>query len=297
MFKLLTLIAGLLVTQAQSQTNITYRVEYAEQSGVCGGTNLGPLYFIVPPFSTVLNIMEAGVEFEGLDYQFITTFTTVDGIPQYVVDQIGQSRRTESCHWSYLLQSGGEESRPRVDIASYVPGNDFEVILLYEPYSPVITTTYIIEHPDSVCTSATPPAQIEVAIPINTTALGLMEEAVRMNGSDYAFSVIYGDFQGFRYSIVQVGGVPGNGNCFWAVYVTTPSGAESESLLREPISEYVFPGNGYILTLRLREEQEPTTVPTTPSPTTSSSNGSKPMWSFVAMVLSMVMALFKMEQP
>ena len=178
--------------QAQNQKNVIYKVEYSEQNGTCGGVNFDPLSLTVPVFSTVLDIMEIAARM-GQNYQFVITFTEVNGNAAYTVDAINDTRSEPPCYWSYVVQSGEKERAPRVGIAEYVPGNDFRVILRYgQLHANGIATSYTIEHPDPVCTSATPPSRLSaINTPLGSTAMDVMEEAVRENGHSYRFSTEY----------------------------------------------------------------------------------------------------------
>ena len=71
--------------QAQNQKNVVYQVEYSEQNGTCGGVNFDPLSLTVPVFSTVLDIMEIAARM-GQSYQFVITFTQVNGNAAYTVE-------------------------------------------------------------------------------------------------------------------------------------------------------------------------------------------------------------------
>lgn len=265
--------------QAQNQKNINFLVEYSQANGTCGGVNLDPLTLTVSDFSTVLGIMEAAAR-RGTIYEFSTTFTEADGNTGYSVDSIGNTRNAPPCYWLYYVQSGGVELTPTVGIAEYVPGNNFRVILRYREVlssTQKITTSYEIQHLDSVCTSATPPSQLSITTPTESTALDVMEEAVRENGRLYRFSTEYVSFlagstgQSYGHVIRQVGGVAENGSCYWAAFVTTPSG--NESGLSVPVSAYTLPGDGYTLTLRFVElQQQLTTASTTRSGTKVWSN-------------------------
>ena len=142
--------------QAQNQKNVVYQVEYSEQNGTCGGVNFDPLSLTVPVFSTVLDIMEIAARM-GQNYQFVITFTEVNGNAAYTVDAINNTRSEPPCYWSYVVQSGEEERAPRVGIAEYVPGNDFRVILRYgqlrivpmgsPPHTQVSTQTQFVQVP------------------------------------------------------------------------------------------------------------------------------------------------------
>lgn len=254
--------------QVQSQKDITYLVEYSQPNGTCGGVDLDPLLLTVSDFSTVLHIMETAAATNGARFEFSTTFTEADGNTGYIVDSIGNTTNSPPCYWLYYVRSGDAEEIPSVGIAEYVPGNNFRVILRYGEVigSRQITTRYVVQHRDSVCTSATPPNELRISTPADSTALDVMEEAVRENGRSYRFSTRYALFsagamdRSYGHVIKQVGDVAENGSCYWAAFVTTPSG--EESTLSVPVSAYTLPGGGYILTLRFLELQQPISTST-----------------------------------
>lgn len=214
-------------------------------------------------------------------YQFATTFTEVDGNTRYIVDAINNIRNEPPCNWSYFVRSGEEERMPRVGIEEYVPGNDFQVILRYgEDLTNGISTTYIIEHPDPVCTSDTSPSQLTVInTPSGSTAMDVMEEAVRENGLSYQFSTEYilsrtmGSEPRYGHVVRQIGDVAENNSCYWATLVTSPSGEESP--VSVPVSEFVLPGDGYTLTLRFSELQAATTTGSTTTGSITTKSGTK----------------------
>ena len=85
--------------QAQNQKNVVYQVEYSEQNGTCGGVNLDPLSLTVPVFSTVLDVMEIAARM-GQSYQFVITFTEVNGNAAYTVDAINNTSHLAIGHTS-----------------------------------------------------------------------------------------------------------------------------------------------------------------------------------------------------
>ena len=148
-----------------------------------------------------------------------------------------------------------------------MPGNDFRVILRYgQLRANGIATSYTIEHPDPVCTSATPPSRLSaINTPLGSTAMDVMEEAVRENGRSYRFSTEYVLFiigvdgvseQSYGHVVRQIGDVAENNSCYWAMFVTPPNGAESK--INTPVSAFTLPGDDYTLTLRYLELQAPT---------------------------------------
>lgn len=239
--------------QAQEQKDVNYRVEY---NSTCSGgpsVNPDPLPLTVSAFDTALHIMEQAATMDG-SYQFSATFSEADGTVGYFVESIGGTSSDAPCYWNFYVQSGGVEVAPSVGVDAYVPGNNFDVIMRYEPAvsSPSITTTYVIEHPDRACTSATPPNTIRITTPTGSTALHIMEEAVRENGPMYRFATRYSAVgSGYGYTVWQVGNVSNSGNCDWAVFVTAPNGVESP--LSEPVSVYTLPATEYTLTLKFSE--------------------------------------------
>ena len=102
-----------------------------------------------------------------------------------------------------------------------MPGDDFWVILRYRKLrANGIATSYTIEHPDPVCTSATPPSRLSaISTPLGSTAMDVMEEAVRENGRSYRFSTEYVLFmigvdgvseQSYGHVVRQIGDVAEN---------------------------------------------------------------------------------------
>lgn len=200
-----------------------YRIEYSEpQNGTCGGTNPAPLSITASDFSTALDIMEMAAN-EGMEYEFSASFFGVLG---YLIDGVNGVQTEAPCSWTFYIRAGSIEIVPDIAVSDYVPGNNFEVILRYEQVmdTPFITTTYVIEYPDPLCSSATPPAQINIARPNGSFALDVMEEAVSKNGPEYRFSVDYTAVEGggFGYVIEQVNGVARNGSCSWTPFLTSP---------------------------------------------------------------------------
>lgn len=258
----------LLQTDAQ---NIVYRVEY-DQSCSSRITDSLPLAD-VPVYSTALDIMKIAASMDSSLYQFSVTFTEGDGSVGYYVDRIGNTRNEAPCYWNFYIDtdSGGMVA-PDIGVDAYIPGNNFRVILRYEGQQArsSFNTTYVIDL-DSACTMTTTYG-VTVTTSNGSTALDVMEQAVRANGRMYVFSADYialtSTLSGtvYGYSIKQVNGIAQEGTCSWAVFVTTPSGVESALSL--PLSEYIIPQNGYTLTLRFSEAQ---VVPTT----TGSQGGSQ----------------------
>lgn len=250
--------------QAQNEKTITYRVEYSSENGTCGGVDLEPLTLTTSDFSTILQVMELAAT-QANSYLFSTTFSAQDKDAGYVVDSINNTRTVEPCYWSVYVQSGDTEIMPDVGISSYVPGDGFHVILRHEDQVDIssVTTIYVIDYPDAKCTTAMPPDSISIATPTGSTALDVMVKAATLSGSDYAFSTDYmqvaSSAEVYGYVVTQVGGVDNNGSCIWVPFLT-PLGRDE--VMGVAVSDLVVPGDGYTLTLRYYEPEEPTTAPT-----------------------------------
>ncbi len=235
----------------EAQKSVNYRVEYND-NGSCGGLTSVPLSVSVsaPYFGTALDVMELAAN-QGEEFQFEATYTQV-GV---VIDSVNDTEATSECFWTFYVRSpSGMELRPNESVSEYIPGNNIEVILRYETFSPavIISTTYTIEYPDSVCTSSTPPDTVTVATPLGSNALDVMERAVIEYGSAYGFSVNYLGAAG--HVIKTLSGETTNVNCSWTAYVTTPSGVRTQ--LADSVSLYMLPDSGYTLTLRYSEPEE-----------------------------------------
>ena len=194
------------------QKTVFYRVEYSQPNGTCGGTDLVPLNLTVSDFTTARGVMERGVQEGGAYYQFSASFSDQDGVVDYVIDAINGTQGEPPCRWVFYVESsGGDEIAPTSGLSSYVPGNNFHVILRYETEvaTPTIVTTYNIAYLDPLCAPVglTAPESIRVTTSSGgSTALDVMEEAVARGGRQYQFSVNYVSVDGgsFGYVIDQV---------------------------------------------------------------------------------------------
>jgi hypothetical protein len=248
----------------EAEKSVTYHVQYGESP--CDGIHLDTLTLPVPDFSTVLDIMEAGARRADRRYLFEITFTERDGRARYMVDAINNTHNTQSCYWQYhieTLESSGMEQTPRVGISDYVPEKNSRVILRYGMLDPGINVTYAIEYPDMSCNGAmAPPDTLSINIPTRSTALDVMEEAVRKNGTMYSFSTEYvvTNEQNYRHRIKQVGSVVKNDTCVWEPYITPPGEMETE--LTTSLSNTTIQ-SGFILTLKFLKGPTTTIITTT----------------------------------
>ena len=88
--------------------------------------------------------------------------------------------------------------------------------------------TYAIEYNDRECSSAQAPPPVIVEVPLGSTALDVMEQAVRQKGNDYKFTATYSDFAtgqgGFFIDILN--GTQNNKEkkCNWILYIRYTDG-------------------------------------------------------------------------
>ena len=241
--------------QAHAEISVNYLVEYNEDNGECGGTNLAPVVITIPHFGTALNVMESAVSF-GIEYQFEITFSK-EG---YMVDVLNGTRAKEPCYWVfYVLSPNVQELGSNFRVSSYHVADNYSVILRYEKIPPnTYTTFYTIEHPDPICTNYTSPSSISISMPIGSSALNVMELAVRDYGSSYGISVTYADTDS-GYNILQINNLKVSSKCLWFAFVT-PSGG-TEAMLTSSVSLYIIPADGHTLTLRYKESVLHTSVP------------------------------------
>ena len=211
--------------------------------------------------------MESAIS-SGIEYQYVASFSIEGGISGYIVDFLNGTYATVPCAWVfYILSPSEQEFRPSVDISSYYVADNYSVIFRYERSLPnSYTTIYSIEYPDFICTNSTPPGIISVTVPIGSSALNVMEQAVRGYGISYRFSASYDDITG--YEILQLNGFQKTDECMWVAFVTTSD--EMETKLTTSVSQYTILGDNNRLTLRYMEPVLPTTVPT--AATTKSSS-------------------------
>ena len=241
--------------QAHAEISVNYLVEYNEDNGECGGTNLAPVVITIPHFGTALNVMESAVSF-GIEYQFEITFSK-EG---YMVDVLNGTRAKEPCYWVfYVLSPNVQELGSNFRVSSYHVADNYSVILRYEKIPPnTYTTFYTIEHPDPICTNYTSPSSVSISMPIGSSALNVMELAVRDYGSSYGISVTYADTDS-GYNILQINNLKVSSKCLWFAFVT-PSGG-TEAMLTSSVSLYIIPADGHTLTLRYKESVLRTSVP------------------------------------
>ena len=226
----------------------------------CGGIDASPLNITVLYFGTAFDVIrEAAIQ--GTEYLFTASYSE-EREPGYTIDIInGRGRSTEpSCRWVFYVQSpDGIRIKPTQKISTYIPGQNFQIIMSYEEFSvtSVITTDYTIEYPDPTCVQRTPPDSVRVTTPIGSTAINVMEQAVAQYGQSYRFSAIYGGSMN-NYRINQLNDVATNGSCSWFAFVMTPNGGG-----RTPISVFLHAlqeNEMSSLILRFQEPEVPATT-------------------------------------
>lgn len=197
----------------------------------------------------------------GVEYQFEIRFSGEGGVG-YVVDVLNGTRAIGPCYWVfYVLSPVGLEYRSNnIDISTYHVPDNYSIVLRYEKIAPnTYTTLYTVEHPDPFCTNYTSPGSIAVTTPRGSSALNVMEQAVRDYGSSFSFSTSYvGTDVG--YTILQINDIKTTSECSWVVFVTPSGGVETR--LTTSLSLYIIPTEDHRLTLRFMEPVLPTTLPT-----------------------------------
>ena len=235
--------------QVDAEKTVTYRVEYNDDSIECSGTNLQPLTIGSSYTSTAMDIMELARD-QGEEYQFSATYFGAS-IGGYFIDSVNGRPGENGCYWFFYIQApGGSAFKPQIGVTTYVPGDDFVVILRYETFRQpaMFSSNMAIEYPEPTCSTATPPPDAAVSIVQGGTALDVMEQAGNM-GSDYRFSATYfGSDLGFF--IDTLNGVSSNvdENCFWLYFIMTPNGIIEIADLG--VSSYVIPADGYTIIWR-----------------------------------------------
>ena len=230
-----------------AQKTVTYRVEYNDDNDACEGTNPAALTIDSSSTSTAMDIMELARD-EGREYNFSATYF---GFLGYFIDSVNGRPGGNDCFWFFYIQApGGSAFKPQIGVTTYVPGNNFVVILRYETFRQpaMFSSNMIIEYPEAACSTATPPPDAAVSIVQGGTALDVMEQAGN-TGREYRFSATYfGSNLGF--SIDTLNGVSNNqtNTCNWLFFIMTPDGAVEQASV--DVSNYIVPADDYAVIWR-----------------------------------------------
>lgn len=91
---------------------------------------------------------------------------------------------------------------------------------------------------------------VSVSIPVDGSALQVMEGAANRYGTKYYFTAkYYGKYQGFE--IMVIGGVPGDKTHYWEFLIKSPNGSIERPEVG--VSAYKFLKPGYGMIMRLKE--------------------------------------------
>ena len=236
-----------------AQKTVTYRVEYNDDNDACEGTNLQPLTINSSFTSTAMDIMELARD-EGREYNFSATYF---GFLGYFIDSVNGRPGENDCFWFFYIQApGGSAFKPQIGVTTYVPGDNFVVILRYETFRQpaMFSSNMTIEYPEAACSTATPPPDAAVSIVQGGTALDVMEQAGNM-GSDYRFSATYFG-SGLGFFIDTLNGVSNNQTnaCNWLFFIMTPDGAVEQASVG--VSNYIVPADDSTVVWRYMNASE-----------------------------------------
>ena len=219
--------------------------------------------------------MELAYDEGGEDYSFSATYY---GVPTggYMIDSIAGVPNKKSCSWFLYIQAPDQVSAAKtsIGVSTYIPGNNFLIMLRYEPSFPssyTINSAETIEFSDASCFSSTPPTPPPTMsvnyIPEGSTALDVMQNAednckfvcncYDTNKYDYSFRAVYqGKEKGFAVDTISK--VSDSDDCKWTLFIKNPSGEEVPVSVNPSI--FVMPGTGYGLIWRYMQRVESSTT-------------------------------------
>ncbi len=239
-----------------AQKTVAYRIEYSIDSEACAGDNPAPLMINSSYTSTAMDIMELARD-SGRDYQFSATYFGVS-TGGYFIDSVNGRPGDNGCYWFFYIQApGGSAFKPQIGVTTYVPGDNFAVILRYETFRQpaMFSSTLTIEYPEPTCSMDTPPPDVTVSIFQGGNALDVMEQAGNI-GPDYRFSATYFESDlGFLIDTLNSNENNETGNnCNWIYFIMNPEG--SIVLGSVGVSNYIIPADGYTIIWRYNMQMQ-----------------------------------------
>lgn len=251
--------------QVNAQKSVRYQVQFSTAHPECAGESPAEIVVSAHDTSTVFEIMEQAYDEGGEDYRFSATYY---GVPTggYMIDSISGVPNKQSCSWFLYVQAPDQASSAKtsIGVSTYIPGDNFLVILSYEPWIPsssTINSAETIQFTDHSCFTSTPPTPPPTKsvsyIPEGSTALDVMQKAeddCKFNCScydtdkyDYSFRAVYqGKEKGFAVDTISK--VSNSDSCKWILFIKNPNGEEIPVSVNPSIM--VMPGTGYSLIWR-----------------------------------------------
>ena len=119
------------------------------------------------------------------------------------------------------------------------------MMLAYLHAAKMIKVDYYVEP------QGNPVSPVSVSIPVNGSALQVMEGAANRYGTNYYFtSKYYGKYHGFE--ILAIDGIPHDEAHYWEFLIKSPNGSIERPEVG--ISAYKFSNTGYGMIMRLKEK-------------------------------------------